>query len=152
MPHRVRALAAVLFIGSAPTPALSSPPGAGQQPCLRLCEHETTTLQNRDCLLADEKTALQQLEAEIAAATKSFGDNAEALAAFNDAQKAWLAYYAADCETVRIAWAGGFEQRNAMAFCRVDHIRRRAFDIWLRYHLESLPKPGLVCNDLWPDA
>jgi uncharacterized protein YecT (DUF1311 family) len=152
MMHQVLSFILSMALVGGPDPAAPTASAIGRQSCLRLCEQETATIQNRECLLREEELAKRALDAEVAAVTESSAGRPDVLTAFNDTQKAWIAYYTADCAAVALNWAGGSGQRNASAFCRVDHIRRRAFDIWLSYHLESLPEPGLVCNDLRPDA
>ena len=148
---------AIVLVGT--LAVMSSPPATVQaahtpaEPaCLRACEEEISNSGQRDCLLRDEERAQRLLDAEVAAVTKEHSNEPDVLAAFNDTQTAWIAYYSADCHAVNVNWTGGSGRRTATAFCRADHIRRRAFDIWLNYHLESLPEPGRLCTFLRPDA
>ncbi|GEM_PF-6565475 len=135
---------------SAPSTA-NADSAAHQQACVQLCAKEFTDNGQRECLGRERMAAQRELDALVAAVTRSERDR-EVLAAFNETQSAWLAYCTADCYAVGVNWTNGSGRRAAEEFCRVDHIRRRAFDIWLNYHLESLSEPRIACNDQRPDA
>lgn len=143
--------------------SLSSPPAsgtktAGESACLRVCEEDSSTSGQRECLRREKDAAQKQLDAAVRAVEGSFSKDGKKTDpsipdAFRKAQAAWATFYAADCYAVATTWTDGSGRRGAAEFCLLDHIRRRTRDLWFTYHLESaVAQPAVVCNDLRPDA
>ena len=129
-----------------------------QEPCLRVCEQETTNAGRRECLRRERAVAERELNTVVAAVECSFLDRKKTLdptiaETFKRAQSAWVTYYTADCSAVGATWTDGSGRGGAVEFCLLEQTRRRIVDIGFTYHPKQLSGPPvLVCTSLRPDA
>jgi len=101
------------------------------------------------CAENQRREAQANLDRYLSVATKVLAEESPSvMAAFNRAQKAWLAYADAECRVLYES-SGQGEREIQFAFCRVGQIRARTHEIWSLYLADvdaGLPEPPGPCD------
>jgi uncharacterized protein YecT (DUF1311 family) len=151
--------AVLILLSSLGGTAAERPPK--QTACESRCGEAPTELEPRQCFSAELAQAHEELDRVLAAALEEWElepsddpDPAvrERLDAYSraiperlrEAQDDWRQFMTSDCAAVGAVWTNGSGRAGAELVCRLEHVRRRAHDLWTVY-LEGDAEVGKPC-------
>ena len=118
------------------------------------CEKPTTTYDFNIC--GDREAARAKLEMNryLEASRHQLQQDAKALAALDESQKAWEAYSISQCNAIYARWRDGTISGPKEGACYIALTRLRTYELWAEWltnaenSTPALPEPSTSC-DKW---
>ena len=117
------------------------------------CQKPTTTYDFNICGDREAARVKQEMNQYLEASRRRLQQDAEALAALNESQKAWEAYMGSQCNAIYTRWRDGTIRGPKGAACVVALTRMRTHELWAEWLTSmdssppALPEPSTRCDE-----
>lgn len=113
------------------------------------CNDAVTSMQINYCAGLKLANAEQELNVHLTKAIEHNSNDSKLTMSINTAQKAWLIYIEAHCDSIYTKWREGTIRGVMHLNCKTKTTKQRTHDIWLHFltYMDStspvLPEPSL---------